>query len=153
MKVVKKNIIDCILIGFKGVNYLLPSVAFAEIGLNSEFQPEDKLPVLGAMQWRGFSLPVVAPDLSVDEKLDTNRSTYAVLNALFSNKLLVPYIGLIIERHPARLKVKPQDITWIDEDKQLALYAKEGALPKELVMIDLQKLSSIVESVTSHKSP
>lgn len=152
MKVVKKNIIDCILISFKGVNYLLPSVAFAEIGLKGEFQRDDKLPVLGAMQWRGFSLPVVAPDLS-DEKLDTNRSTYAVLNALFSNKLLVPYIGLIIERHPARLKVKPQDITWIDEDKQSALYAKEGTLPKEVVMIDLQKLSTIVERVTSHKSP
>jgi len=152
MKIVKKNTMDCILFVFKDVTYLLPTVAFAELGVKGDIELFQDKPLVGLMSWRGFHLPVVAPDLS-EENLDINKSNYAVLNALFANKSLVPYIGLVIDRHPLRLKVKPQDISWTDEEKKMALYTKEGSLPKEIVILDLQKLSDIVENATSHKSP
>lgn len=140
MKIVKKNIIDCILFSFKGVNYLLPSVAFAELGIQADIKKYHDIPVIGLMDWRGYNLPVVLPDLS-DDYPDV-KTNYAVINALFLNKSVVPYFGLIIDSHPSRMRLRPQEISWIDEKMQLALCTKDGMLPKEVVIVDLQKFSS-----------
>ncbi|MBS0287227.1 MAG: hypothetical protein JSR17_08025 [Proteobacteria bacterium] len=152
MKVVKKNHIDCILFSYKAEYYLLPTVAFAELANMGEFHLIAQGPLLGVIDWRHLTLPLVAPDLS-EEVNEKKRLKFAVLHSLCSNKTNIPYFSILMENHPGRIKIKPQDLTWIDEVKSKALLAKEGTLPKEVTLVDLQKLSLIVEEATSHKSP
>lgn len=152
MKVVKKNYVDCILFSYKGTHYLLPVVAFAELLVLKEFHLIKQNPLLGVIEWHNLTLPLIAPDLS-ENLSETKHLKFAVMHALFSNKKLSPYFSILMENHPARVKIKLQDLTWINHEKKEALLAKEGSLPKEVIIVDLQKLSEVVESATDHKSP
>lgn len=153
MKAVKKNIVDCILFSHRGIHYLLPTVAFAELGVKGElYLTQNDATIFGQLHWRGFDIPLVSPDLH-EKPMNSPCCKFAVLNAIYENRKITPYLSILIENHPCRIKLKPQDISWINEQEQTALYVKEGTLPKEVVIFDLQKFCSEVEKLVSHKSP
>lgn len=149
--------IDCMLLPFGAQNYILPIVAVAEVGSLDDVEYEfihDK--DCGLLRWRELSLTLVTPNLQPQSKL-LKLPKYAVINALYSDTSMPPYFALIIEKYPMRLKIKPQEITWVDKDSQRAVLCQttteEQMKSTEVVLLDLFEISKTVESTYQVKSP
>ncbi|MBI2791482.1 MAG: hypothetical protein HYX61_05955 [Gammaproteobacteria bacterium] len=150
--------IECMLLPFGSENYILPIVAVAELGSLNGVEYEfiqDK--GFGSLLWRELLLPLVTPDLKPQSKI-TTLPKYAVINALYVDTNKPPYFAFIIENHPIRLKIKPEELTWIDRDRQrAALSTMTDAIDQiqstEVVLLDLVEISKTVETTYQAKSP
>lgn len=150
--------IDCMLLPFGSENYILPIVAVAELGSLEGVEYEfiqDK--GFGSLRWRELWLPLVTPDLKPQSKV-TSLPKYAVINALYVDTNNPPYFAFIIENHPMRLKIRPEELTWVNKDKQRAVLSKMTdnivqTQSTEVVLLDLVEISKTVENTYQAKSP
>jgi hypothetical protein len=142
-----KEFLDCILLPFRGELYILPTVAVAELGTLGEYNnaPEHAT-YLGEISWRGLTLPLVTPNLN--SKGDAlHQPKFAILNALFSDKQKPPFFATVVEDQPFRIKVKPQELTWLDEPNRKVVYSQNDEKPREMILLDLENISKEVESL------
>ncbi len=142
----RKKMIDCILFTYQEKSYLLPVVAVTEVGVLRDYYSQNTDFSLASLTWRGISLPLLTPDMNSFHKIP-KQAKFAIINALFANRSLPPYFAILIDKHPSRLKVKPEDLTWKDEDKKLAIMSESSADPKEYLLLDISLLSSEVEKL------
>ncbi len=142
-----KKMIECMLFSYQEKSYLVPVVAVAEVGMLGEYHSQ-KSDFLASLIWRGFSLPLLTPGMDGSDKIP-KQAKFAIINALFSNKSLPPYFALLIDKHPSRLKVRPEDFTWIDAVQKRA---KSNTIEdsKEVTLLDIAHLSQKVEKLISN---
>jgi hypothetical protein len=149
--------IDCMLLTYGTEYYLLPIVAVAELGsldgAEYDFMQDNGF---GSLLWRELILPLVTPDLQPQQK-NLKLPKYAVINALFSQANRPPYFALVIEKHPLRLKIFPENLVWVDKDNQRAVLSKktdtEEIQNTEVVLLNLFHISKMVENSFQAKSP
>ncbi len=142
----EKTTIDCILFTSQDRSYLLPVVAVAEVGILGEYHSLDRDFCLASLVWRGYSLPLLTPDMNGSYKIP-NQAKFAIINALFLNKSLPPYFAILMEKHPSRLRVKPDDFTWIDKNKKSVKRSNDEEDSKEYLLLDIAHLSKEVEKL------
>ncbi|MBS0288809.1 MAG: hypothetical protein JSS07_02070 [Proteobacteria bacterium] len=138
-----KQAIDCILFSFNHQAFLLPTVAYAELGVLHDYQVNVKDFCLGTFLWRGLTLPLVRPDLTPANEEETH-SKFAVLNTLGSK---LNYFAILIDSQPLRQKIEEQDLFWKDKSKNIAIFKKNFEEEKEVNLIDLNGLCAAIEKI------
>ncbi len=152
MKQVMKSSLDCILYTHQNIHYILPIVAFAELGVQAKIKYEQEGDILGRVTWRGLTLPLLAHERGA-QIVEHKSTRIAILNTLSSTPHSLAFFAILIDNNPQKLKVRASELEWVNKEKRIVRYSREGILPKELVILDLEKLSRIAQSEISPISP
>jgi hypothetical protein len=136
--------IDCSLLTYKDSAYLLPTIAISEaIILPAGFPLSRQSSIVGTYNWSEENRPILTLDLLPPNVAPIKNPKIAFLhNTLPKRKY--PFFAVLFEGQTRRIKILPENITWIDESKKRAIVAEKRA-QTEVCIVDLTELSNEVE--------
>lgn len=126
--------IDCILLPFQGVDYLVPMIGVAEILLC-------RLTNMGPFVWHSQSLALtLLPDL-VPAVGDLKVSHIAILQSMPGS-----YHAVYLDKAPQALKIKETDLQWAPEsaaiqENKFVLSESLNSISGQIMIFDLNKLT------------
>jgi len=143
----KSEQLSCVLIPVRDRTLLLPNVTIAEIvDYDLESDTSDQQWLLGRIQWRGVSLPVVsweAADGLEPAEPEGRRGRILVLNTITDGHQSMPFMAMATQGIPRQAKLAPNDIRKQDEapgEASLMSVRYEG---EECIIPDLSVLESL----------
>lgn len=129
----KIELLSCVLIPVLDGNLLLPNVSVAEIIDYSAPETLNDAPswMLGRLQWRGMTLPVLSYDAANGDRTvlpDSPRGRIAVLNTIGERHDRLPFLAIVTQGIPRQAKIE-----------ESALTAVEGNTgPADLMLVDFE---------------
>ena len=126
-----------------GNNLVLPNVSVAEIVDYQAPKPVEDTPewLLGNIEWRGVTLPVISYELLNDQPLPESSENLrvAVINTIGTEHTELPFFAIITRGIPSQTKVDKDSIKEIEEDE------KKG--PAEIVKVNIQGDIAIIPNL------
>lgn len=129
----KPEVLSCVLIPVQEGNLLLPNVSIAEIVDYAQPDALDEAPawLLGQLNWRGTSLPVISYDAAnggVSALPEGHRGRIAVLNTIGERHDRLPFIAIVTQGIPRQAKVEEAALAPMDGSKG----------PADLMIVDFE---------------
>jgi len=121
----KKSFLDCALFQYCYHRYLLPTIAAVEFlaatnkAIRFESLHSTNAKTVGEIFWRNQRIPMLLPDLSVPSEL--LKPTKIVITRRILEQNQEGYLAFPFEGTPKRLKLTPNEITWLDQSKKQVL--------------------------------
>ncbi len=135
--------IDCSLLTYKDSIYLLPTLAIAEaMILPAEF-PLSQSSIVGVYNWNQENRPILTLDLLPPNTAPIRHPKIAFLHNVLP-KRNYPFFAVLFEEQARRIKMLPENITWIDEKRKMAAVT-EKRTQIQVFIVDLTELSNEVE--------
>lgn len=127
------QILPCVMIPMTGQQLLLPNVSVAEIVDYASVEPRAEAPawLLGDINWRGQSLPVISYDIANGHSAGTpagNRGRVAVLNTIGSNHDRLPFLAIVTQGIPSQTRLASEQVRQLDGDTG----------PADLMLVDVE---------------
>ncbi|SFL89436.1 chemotaxis protein CheW [Marinobacter zhejiangensis] len=149
------QLLPCVMIPMAGQQLLLPNVSIAEIVDYASVERRDNAPLwlLGDIQWRGLTLPVISYDIANGGKAGapaSSRGRVAILNTIGEHHNSLPFLAIVTQGIPSQARIAssqvqeregepgPADLMLVDVDGEgaripnleyletLALQAQQG---------------------------
>lgn len=136
--------IDCSLLIYKDCVYLVPTLAISEaMILPAGFPLSRQSSIVGVYNWNQENRPILTLDLLPLNAAPIKHPKIALLHNILP-KRNCPFFAVLFEGQTRRIKMLPENITWIDESKKIAVVA-ERKTQTEVTIVDLAALSEEVE--------
>ncbi|SDW85536.1 chemotaxis protein CheW [Marinobacter mobilis] len=109
------QILPCVMIPMTGQQLLLPNVSIAEIIDYASVEPRSDAPqwLLGDIQWRGLTLPVISYDAANGIKAGVpagSRGRVAVLNTIGEHHNTLPFLAIVTQGIPSQARVASEQV-------------------------------------------
>lgn len=116
------EILPCVIIPMHDTQLLLPNVSIAEVVDFATSEAESGSPewLVGWLEWRGLSLPVISYDAANGNKLVVpggNRGRVVVLNTIGQHHEETPFLALVTQGIPSQLRITADQVRETDGDK------------------------------------
>jgi len=147
--------IKCVGLKISGDELLMPNASVAEIVpirniINVANKPAW---MLGYLDWRGYSVPLVAFETMGGVRMPSLASGNVKAAVLFSisDDRDFPYLAILMQDAPSVVNVKEQDLVSNKEEITHPAIADKVMLPEgNYSVIDLEKLEAIIKQVMGH---
>lgn len=142
--------IASLLIPMVGRPLLLPNVAVAEIVSWSQPEKPENAPdwLLGMVEWRGTSLPVISLELMNDSDIDEASSGHrlAVINGVGESRL--PFYAISVQGIPRLIRVFPEEMGGEEPSSDMAYDVTITVSGERAVIPDLKAVEAELNRVT-----
>lgn len=149
----KSQQLSCVLIPVRDRTLLLPNVTIAEIvDYDLETRSSDTNWLLGWIQWRGVSLPVIsfeATDGNQAAEPDGRRGRILVINTLTELHQSMPFMAMATQGIPRQAKVAPDELRKQDESPGAASLMTVRYEGEECIIPDLSVMESLAARSTA----
>lgn len=144
--------VSCMLLPVKDKQLLLPSISIAEIVPFSHLltTASSKNWVLGRIQWRGTTLPVVCYEMLNQQPIPAPNPSarFAVINGVGGHQKL-PFYAMLIQAIPSQVRLQEGDIQAVEAIKKGPFDAQAVSIGQEASAIipDLESLEEALLSI------
>ncbi len=138
--------IDCRILTFQGVHYLIPTLAIAQAINAPMFNTPDKNATCwGGYEWQSSTLPIFSFDFLPlqDRKIESLK--LAILHGITDNANVPYYFAMVFEGRVRRVKLTNDNIVWADENKVKAMIVDK----KESIAVTLVDLPALTNRVST----
>jgi chemosensory pili system protein ChpC len=116
------DILPCVIIPMQDGQLLLPNVSIAEVVDFSVSEADAGSPdwLVGWLEWRGVSLPVVSYDAANGNKPVVpggQRGRVVVLNTIGQSHAKMPFLALVTQGIPSQVRIGPDQVREIEGAK------------------------------------
>lgn len=116
------DILPCVIIPMQDRQLLLPNVSIAEVVDFSVSEADAGSPdwLVGWLEWRGVSLPVVSYDAANGNKPVVpggHRGRVVVLNTIGQSHAKMPFLALVTQGIPSQVRIGPDQVREIEGAK------------------------------------
>lgn len=144
--------IDCSILTFQGVHYLIPTLAIAEAINAPAFNTPDKNAVCwGVYEWHSIRLPIFAFDSLPLKDRKMKSLKLAILHGITHDANVPYYFAIVFEGRVRRVKMANDNIIWADENKaQAKVVDKKESLT--VTLVDLPALTNMASALVTATS-
>ncbi len=147
--------IKCIILKVNGDELLMPNASVAEIVPIKNIINVANKPgwMLGYLDWRGHSVPLVAFETMGDVRMPSLATGDVKAAVLFSvgDDAKFPYLSILVQGAPSIVNVKAEDLVANKEEiTHPAIEEKVMMADGNYSIINNEKLESIIKNVMTH---
>lgn len=145
----KEDFIDCIVLSYQQKAYVLPVIAIAELlSLQDvDYEKNNDMPFI-FLKWRHHLLPLISLTLTpFEKKLDNAK--IVIINTLSTENEKILYVATQVEGVPRKIRIKPQDLSWQNLEKKIAVYTASQDKKEEFILLDLYQFSKDIEALST----
>ncbi len=138
--------IDCSILTFQEVHYLIPTLAIAQAINAPLFNVSDKNATCwGFYAWQSFNVPIFSFDFLplADKKIKSLK--LAILHGITSDTDSPYYFAMVFEERVRRLKMTSDNIAWADDNKTQAIIVDK----KESIAVTLVDLPALTRTANT----
>ena len=147
--------LPCVMIPMNGRQLLLPNVSIAEVVDHNGSEAPENSPawLVGLLDWRGQSLPVISYDAANGgeaPKAANNRGRIVVLNTIGDQHESIPFIALITQGIPSQARLSENQIQKVEGDTGSADLMQVEVDGETAFIPDLGFLESLALEASAH---
>lgn len=144
--------IDCSILTFQKMHYLIPTLAIAQ-AINAPLfvVPDKNATCWGFYTWQSFNIPIFSFDFLPLSDRKIKSLKLAILHGVTTNAHSRYYFAMVFEERVRRIKMTSDKIAWADENKSQAIIVDQ----KESIavtLVDLPALTQMVKTLATTTS-